>query len=75
MEVREIPNVVLLLSPGPRHEGVSLVVGVCTTMADDGKSECLYFDHPLLAEDKGGVLPTPLYSVGARAEVAATMSA
>ena len=37
---KAIHSVILLLSPSPRHEGVSLVTDVCTTMANGGKSEC-----------------------------------
>ena len=42
----EIPILILLLSPGPRHESDLLVRDVCTTRADGGKSERPYFDHP-----------------------------
>jgi hypothetical protein len=35
-DTQEIPILILLLSPAPRHESDSLVRGVCTTRADGG---------------------------------------
>jgi hypothetical protein len=45
-EFKRIHNVILLLSPRRKHESDSSATGVCRTMADGGKSVCLYFDHP-----------------------------
>ena len=59
-----IPRFVLLLSPRRRHESDSLVKGVCTTVADGGSPSAV-LRPPFLAEDKGGVLPTPSCGFGA----------
>ena|ERR1035441_6650664 len=43
---RQNPQRRPLVIPGRRHEGDSLVVDVCTSIANGGKSECRTSDHP-----------------------------
>jgi hypothetical protein len=61
--VRRIPSLVLLFSPSHTHESDAVGHGI-GAKANGGKSKCRT-STTLLAEDKGGVLPTSREGVGA----------
>jgi hypothetical protein len=64
--VRRIPSLFLLFSPSPTHESDAVGHGI-GAQANGGKSKCRT-STTLLAEDKGGVLPTSQGGVGAGRE-------